>query len=53
MTALVFKCKDCGTIMVVDLKDAWCLKSCTKCESTNIINLDDEWETTEILEEKE
>lgn len=56
MTTTIFKCKDCGTIMVVSIKDAWCLHRCTKCESTNIINLEDDFslvETTGAIEDNE
>ena len=36
MTVEVFRCKECGTIMVVDRKKLWATKSCSSCESTNI-----------------
>lgn len=32
----IFKCKDCGCIMVVDKKMLWRCRSCSSCESTNI-----------------
>jgi DNA replicative helicase MCM subunit Mcm2 (Cdc46/Mcm family) len=43
MDCTVFKCKDCGIIMVVDNKSLWYLKACTKCGSTNISTLDEEF----------
>lgn len=52
MSTVIFKCNDCGTIMVVNTKDVWCLSSCTKCESTNITNLDESFDESEILEDK-
>lgn len=33
---VVLKCKDCGTVMVVRIRDLWKLKRCTHCESTNV-----------------
>ena len=56
MTTTIFKCKDCGTIMVIDIKDVWTLNKCTKCESKNIINLEDDFslaETTGDIEDNE
>ena len=46
---IVLQCKQCGAIMVVAPKDLWHFIRCTKCESTNVVNIDDEC----ILEEKE
>ena len=45
----VLQCKCCGAIIVVAPKDLWHFIRCTKCESTNVVNIDDEC----ILEEKE
>ena len=38
----VLKCKDCGTVMVVNTKDLWRSIRCTHCDSMNIVNMDDE-----------
>ena len=39
---VVLKCKDCGTIMVIALKDLWHLIRCTRCNSENVVNMDEE-----------
>ena len=51
MTNVVIKCNDCGSIIVVNTKDLWKLQSCTKCESTNLVDLDSEFNNSEIIEE--
>ena len=38
---IVLKCKDCGTILVLNTKDLWHCVRCTHCNSTNIVNFDD------------
>lgn len=38
----VLKCKDCGTVMVINTKDLWHFIRCTHCGSMNVVNMDDE-----------
>jgi len=38
---IVLKCKDCGTILVVNSKDLWKIGKCPTCESKNLVNFDD------------
>lgn len=47
------KCKNCGSISVVLTKDLYKLGQCPKCESKNLANLDDEFDLSEIVGEKE
>ena len=51
MTTTILRCKDCGSILVIDTKDLWKLQSCTKCESTNLVNLDEDFDQVEVVEE--
>lgn len=44
----VLKCKDCNNIMVVDIKKLWHTKTCSACESRNIIKYD--FDEEEIIE---
>lgn len=53
MNTVCLRCKDCGAIMVIDTKDLWHFIRCTKCESYNVVNLDDEFDNSEIIEENE
>lgn len=53
MITEVFKCKDCGAIMVIDVKDIWRLVKCPRCESKNIQNVDDVFDFTEVIGEDE
>lgn len=47
------KCNRCGAISVVLTKELWKLGQCPKCESKNLVNLDDEFELSEIIGEKD
>lgn len=47
------KCKNCGSISVVLTKDLWKLGHCPKCESKNLVNLDDEFDLVDIIGEKD
>lgn len=47
------KCKNCGSISVVLTKDLWKLGQCPKCESKNLVNLDDEFDLVDFIGEKE
>ena len=46
------KCKNCGTISVVLIKDLWKLGQCPKCESENLVNLDDEFSLVDVIGDK-
>ena len=46
------KCKSCGTISVVLTKDLWKLGQCPKCESRNLVNLDDEFSLVDVIGDK-
>ena len=37
----VLECKYCGTVMVVNTKDLWHFIRCTHCDSTNVVNMDE------------
>ena len=50
MTTAIIKCNNCGNIMVVNTKELWKLTTCTKCTSTNIVNMEDEFSLSEIGE---
>ena len=41
MNVSIFKCKACGSVIVVNLKDVWKLSRCTKCNSGDITNMED------------
>ena len=43
MYNIVLECKDCGSILVVNPKDLWHFIRCTKCGSSNVVNLDEEF----------
>lgn len=51
MHNVILKCMDCGSILVVNTKDLWHYVKCTHCDSYNIINLDEEFNQTEVIEE--
>ena len=50
---VVLQCKDCGAILVVNKKDYFKNIRCTRCDSTNILNIDeiDESEIDIIIDE--
>ena len=50
---IVLKCEDCGAILVVNKKDYFKNIRCTRCDSTNILNIDeiDEDEIDMIIDE--
>ena len=50
---IVLKCEDCGAILVVNKKDYFKNIRCTRCESTNVLNIDeiDEDEIDIIIDE--
>ena len=51
MNVSVIKCKACESIFVVNNADLWKLRNCTKCGSSNIINLDEVFDSMEIIDE--
>ena len=53
MNNVVLKCKDCGSILVVNAKDLWHYVKCTHCDSYNIINLDEEFDQVEVVKEED
>lgn len=40
MVVEIIKCKDCGAVMVVDIKKLWHTKYCSTCGSMNIEKYD-------------
>lgn len=50
---IVLQCKDCGSIMVINKKDYFYNIRCTRCDSTNVVNIDeiDENEIDIIIDE--
>lgn len=38
---IVLQCKDCGSVLVIDKKDFFHHIRCTRCDSTNVVNVDD------------
>ena len=52
MNNVVLKCQDCGTILVINNKDLWHTVQCSKCNSRNIVNLDEEFDQIEIMEDE-
>lgn len=52
MNNTVLKCQDCGTILVVNTKDLCHIIQCSRCNSRNIVNLDEEFDQVEMMEDK-
>ena len=50
---IVLQCKDCGSVLVVNKKDYFKNIRCTRCDSTNVLNIDeiDEDEINIIMDE--
>ena len=50
---VVLQCQNCGAILVINKKDYWHYIRCTRCSSTNILNIDevDENEVKVIIDE--
>lgn len=46
------KCKNCGAISVILTKDLWKLGQCPKCESKDLINLNDEFSLVDVIGDK-
>ena len=49
---VVLKCMDCGSILVISNKDLWHTIQCSRCNSFNIVNLDDEFDQVEMMEDE-
>lgn len=50
LKCICMKCKTCGSISVIATKDLWKLGQCPRCESKDLVNLDDEFDLSEIEE---
>lgn len=50
---IVLQCKDCGAILVISKKDYFHNIRCTRCDSTNVLNIDeiDEDEINIVIDE--
>ena len=50
---IVLQCKDCGAILVINKMDYFKNIRCTRCDSTNLLNIDeiDEDEINIIMDE--
>ena len=50
---IVLQCKDCGAVLVVNKMDYFKNIRCTRCDSTNVLNIDeiDEDEIDIIIDE--
>ena len=48
---IVLQCQNCGAILVIDKKDYWNNIRCTHCDSTNILDIDEN-EVKIIIDEK-
>ncbi len=48
---IVLQCKDCNSILVINKKDLWHFIRCTKCDSYNVVNLDEEFDQIEVVDE--
>lgn len=49
---IVLQCKDCGAVLVINKKDYWHFIRCTKCDSCNVVNLDEEFDQIEVVDEE-
>lgn len=50
---IVLQCKDCDTVLVINKKDYFNNIRCTRCDSTNVLNIDeiDEDEIDIVIDE--
>lgn len=53
MNVSILKCKKCGAILVVNNSDLWSTNKCPKCHSSEIQNVDDVFDFTEIVENED
>lgn len=51
MNVSVIKCKTCESIFVINNEDLWKFRTCTNCGSSNIVNLDEAFDSMEIIDE--
>lgn len=49
---IVLQCKNCGSVLVVNQKDYWHFIRCTKCDSYNVVNLDNIFDQIEDEDNK-
>ena len=49
---IVLQCKDCKSVLVIDKKDYWHFIRCTKCDSYNVVNLDNIFDQIEDEDNK-
>ena len=49
---IVLQCKDCKAVLVVNQKDYWHFIRCTKCDSYNVVNLDNIFDQIEYEDNK-
>lgn len=47
------KCNRCGSISVVLTKELWKLGQCPKCESKDLVNLNEEFDLVDVIGEKD
>lgn len=43
------KCNKCGSISVVLTKELWKLGQCPKCESKDLVNLNEDFDLVDVL----
>lgn len=48
MNVTIFRCESCGSIIVINNRDLWKVKRCTKCMSSNLVLFDKEIENNEF-----
>lgn len=44
----ILKCKDCNSVIVIPNKELRKLARCPHCESGNLVNIDEEFDETEM-----
>ena len=49
---IVLQCKNCGSVLVINKKDFWHFIRCTKCDSYNVVNLDNIFDQIENEDNK-
>lgn len=49
---IVLQCKDCKSVLVINKKDYWHFIRCTKCDSYNVVNLDNIFDQIEDEDNK-
>ena len=49
---IVLQCKNCKAVLVINKKDYWHFIRCTKCDSYNVVNLDNIFDQIEDEDNK-